>query len=864
MAASDYTNVLQRFYIAYFGRPADPSGLAFAAAALNASGAPITTQALLNAYGNNATVRSLVDGFGNSAESLVFFSGATTSQRVASIYLNILNREADTSGLFYWTNEIDSGRLSLSKVALAIMAAAEKDTLGDAVTVARKLDVALRFTNSLNQPEEVAAYSGDAAAQVARSLLKQVDRFTDPATFQLNVDSTINQLVNRNSGVDGVNVVGTAGNDNLVAGAGPDTVSGGPGNDTLNGSFSDDTLNGGNGNDVFNVSSGSDTVEDLGNGQDTLTVQAGARVSANLFSDYTATASNSNAGTATLTSSGKNVDVSAAFGPNGYTIVNTGVAAAFTGSGFADTLQGGTGNDTLNGGGGDDRLQGGEGADALDGGAGNDTLTGGAAGDTFTVGLGTDDITDLGVGTTADALVVAAGAVANATLGGAFTATTATRNAGIANLFTDGKAVNLLAAQGPNGFTVTATTANAVAVDGSLGNDTLLGNSGNDTLNGRDGIDSLVGGAGEDTLRGGASSDTLVGGLGNDSIEGGSGADMVLYNLSTDGSDDVDLGVGPGDVVVLSAQNTTRIRLTMDTTEVGNNDPTLTVEALVEDAGEPATNGNVALFDDEGVVFKTASDAIGFSVFDNILSPIDFVSRGSFRLVSLGTAGDDSGADTMDFSGAAYQGAPVYVHGGGGNDLLVGNTGADLLIGGLGKDTLTGGAGSDALAGGDGSDRFVFDALPNNNGADLILDFATGTGAEADVLDLRAFLGGTPADLTLVQTDNPTLISQGLLGLGGSIGLNIQNKVALLVDRAGGQSLTNAAGLNAALGNGGEYSNVDMTANSRAIIITASSKDLGNQYVYAATSDAGRVITTTLVGILKDVDIDGFTLNNFA
>lgn len=883
MATTDYTNVLQRFYIAYFGRPADPTGLASAADALNASGAPTGTQNLLNAYNTNATVRSLVDGFGLSAESTALYGNTTTTQRVTAIYLNILNRQPDVPGLTYWATEIDSGRLSLSKVALAIMAAAENDTFGDAVTVARKLDVSIRFTNSLDLPEEVLAYAGDNAAATARQLLSQVDRNTNPAAFQVNIDSTINVLVGDGEDVPGVVVVGTTGNDNLVGGAGPDSVFGGLGNDTLNGSFGDDVLTGGQGNDLFIVSAGTDTIIDLGDGQDNLTVQVGTIANATVVADYSATSASIIAGEANLTTSGFAVNLSASLGPKGYTVTNTGAATTLIGSGFADTLNGGTGNDTLNAGGGNDVVVGGAGADSIDGGLGNDTLTGGLGNDTFTIGLGTDEVTDLGG---ADVLVVAFGAVANATVTTAFTATSGTRNSGTANLSTDGLNVNLSAAQGPTGYSVTALSAAAVSVVGSIGSDTLTGNDGNDTLEGGDGNDSMVGGDGNDMLRGGAGSDTLVGGLGNDFIVGGTGADVVLYNLSTDGSDTVDLGPGAGDVVLLTAQGTNRIRLTFDSSEVGNGNSLVTVPdtgggqvspvlVQAEDGGELPVGGNVGSFDDEGVAFVANANGLGITVYDN------GTLRGSFKLVSFGTSGNDSGPGTMDFSGATYLNSPLYVHGGNGDDLIVGNTGADLLIGGAGSDTISGGGGNDLLeggtgndtisggvgndtiSGGAGADRFVFEAVAADNGSDFILDFVAGAGTQvnpSDMLDLRAFLGGSPAGLTAVQLINPALTIQG----GLSIGLSIQNQVARLVDIVGGQNLTNAAGLNAALANGGEYANVDMSANSRAIIITATSNTPGNQYIYYATADANRTITTTLVGTLQSVDIDGFVIGNFA
>ncbi|MES3009366.1 MAG: VCBS domain-containing protein, partial [Pseudomonadota bacterium] len=195
MPAAVYTDVLQKFYLAYFGRPADPEGLSSAGEALNASGAPTSTQALLNAYDSNATVKALIDGFGNSAESQALYGGATTAARVTAIYNNVLNRGPDAGGLAYWTGEIDSGRLSLAKVSLAIFAAAENDIGGDALTVANRVTVANYFTTALDQPIELNAYTGDAAAAFVRNALATVNASTDTTAFQSVVNQVIIDLI---------------------------------------------------------------------------------------------------------------------------------------------------------------------------------------------------------------------------------------------------------------------------------------------------------------------------------------------------------------------------------------------------------------------------------------------------------------------------------------------------------------------------------------------------------------------------------------------------------------------------------------------------------------------------------------------
>ena len=157
------------------------------------------------------------------------------------------------------------------------------------------------------------------------------------------------------------------------------------------------------------------------------------------------------------------------------------------GSTVNDSLYGLAGNDILNGNSGDDYLDGGSGNDTLNGGAGNDyltgaegddTLTGGAGSDYFDVSLGTDTITDLGLG--GDVLNVSSGAIANATLGAAWTASGGS-NSGTVNITTSGLAVNLSPATGPNGFNVTNATSAGTTLTGSNYNDTLTGGAESDT-----------------------------------------------------------------------------------------------------------------------------------------------------------------------------------------------------------------------------------------------------------------------------------------------------------------------------------------------------------------------------------------------
>ena len=285
-----------------------------------------------------------------------------------------------------------------------------------------------------------------------------------------------------------------------------------------------------------------------------------------------------------LTSSGTPDQI---FGNGGNDILNGGAADddlsggngndVLNGNGGNDLMDGGVGNDVLNGGAGSNQLFGGDGNDRLVTNGGTDTLVGGAGTDTFNITLGTAYIGDLGNG--ADILKVAAGATADAVLSGAWKATAATAINGTAHLTTQDFVVNLAAARGIHGFSITDTghvgntltgSAKADVIHAGGGNDSIIGFVGADTVDGGAGIDTLkvgagtnaalttatdaqianvetvqataaatinlstqsegftiIGSVGVDKLTGGAGADTINGGLGKDTINGGGGNDVI-------------------------------------------------------------------------------------------------------------------------------------------------------------------------------------------------------------------------------------------------------------------------------------------------------------------------------------------------
>ncbi|MCU4181100.1 glycerophosphodiester phosphodiesterase family protein [Bosea sp. BH3] len=281
-------------------------------------------------------------------------------------------------------------------------------------------------------------------------------------------------------------LIGGSGNDTLSGGAGWDNLSGGAGDDVLDGGADADQVRGDAGNDRI-VYDAADYVIDGGSGIDTLVLRSGATVNLGNFSTSQVAGANWVAGF-------ENVDAS-----------GSTEAVVLNGSQFGNTLIGGSGNDTLSGGEGSDTLNGGAGDDILDGGADADRVSGGAGNDRIVY-----DAADYSIdgGSGIDTLVLRSGATVN--LGNFSTSQVAGANwvTGFENADASG-------------------STDAVVLNGSQYNNTLIGGAGDDTLSGGGGFDMLTGGAGHDTF-------VFAAGFGKDTITDfqatGDSADVLAFD----------------------------------------------------------------------------------------------------------------------------------------------------------------------------------------------------------------------------------------------------------------------------------------------------------------------------------------------
>jgi hypothetical protein len=93
------SNYVQRAYVAYYGRPADPAGLAYWASRMDAEGGSLS---------------AIIAAFGSSGEFNRRYGGLSTSALVTKIYQQALGRDPDTAGLAYYVGELQAGRRTLA------------------------------------------------------------------------------------------------------------------------------------------------------------------------------------------------------------------------------------------------------------------------------------------------------------------------------------------------------------------------------------------------------------------------------------------------------------------------------------------------------------------------------------------------------------------------------------------------------------------------------------------------------------------------------------------------------------------------------------------------------------------------------
>lgn len=176
---ADNTNAVEKLYIAYFSRPADPAGLAFWS----------------NTLATNPNGYQVISAnFASSAEYKATYAGMSNAQIVSTVYQHLFGRAAEQAGVDWWAQKLDSHTITIDNVVTQIAAGAQGT---DLFAYNAKVSVATTFTAHVDTQAEINAYQGAAANQIAINFIATVKDLasaaaaSDPGT----IDGVIAQIV---------------------------------------------------------------------------------------------------------------------------------------------------------------------------------------------------------------------------------------------------------------------------------------------------------------------------------------------------------------------------------------------------------------------------------------------------------------------------------------------------------------------------------------------------------------------------------------------------------------------------------------------------------------------------------------------
>ena len=183
MAASAYFETVQKIYIAFYQRPADPAGLKYWAEQIDKAGG--NPNAVITAFGTSDEAQEL---YGD-------IDADTIGGVIDAVYQAAFGRSAEQEEIDYWAEGFNAGTITASSMALAVVLGAQND---DLATIDNKLEVANEFTAQVDgRPLTdagfgtgpfAATYEGTDDAVAARDVLVNVT--ADPDTILTAEDIT--------------------------------------------------------------------------------------------------------------------------------------------------------------------------------------------------------------------------------------------------------------------------------------------------------------------------------------------------------------------------------------------------------------------------------------------------------------------------------------------------------------------------------------------------------------------------------------------------------------------------------------------------------------------------------------------------
>lgn len=180
------THELQKLYVNYFGRPADPNGHAYWMS--------IIERGLADGREMSEIIQGISEAFSRDEKYRIGFSGLASAKIITRIYQNLFNHAPEQDALVYWSSKLDTGAVTFGQISRVI---SEGAVSTDAVIFLSKVTAAVAFTQSLDTAEEIIGYSGDLVNNRAKKWLAEINNTSNLAAeiIPQTLDESIQKII---------------------------------------------------------------------------------------------------------------------------------------------------------------------------------------------------------------------------------------------------------------------------------------------------------------------------------------------------------------------------------------------------------------------------------------------------------------------------------------------------------------------------------------------------------------------------------------------------------------------------------------------------------------------------------------------
>lgn len=149
MATMASIHSVHQMYVAYYGRLADIGGLIFWA----------------NRFDETNDLTETFSAFGNSTEFLDKYGHLDNEALIHSLYQQMFNRNADSEGLAFYLDKLETGAASLATIAKQVIDGISHDStdaviFDNKITMAHCLSDGLESGHFIENPEEILDATG--------------------------------------------------------------------------------------------------------------------------------------------------------------------------------------------------------------------------------------------------------------------------------------------------------------------------------------------------------------------------------------------------------------------------------------------------------------------------------------------------------------------------------------------------------------------------------------------------------------------------------------------------------------------------------------------------------------------------------